>query len=79
MRKVIRNTIIFTIIVTTILNFIPNKSNFPKKYVIPIITASLVKYIIGDWDKGYQWTYIDYLYWTTIISISFIVTLKLAK
>lgn len=75
----ILNTIISTIIITTILNFIPNKSNFPKKYVIPIITASLVKYIVGDWDKGYQWSYSDYLYWITIISISFIITLQLAK
>lgn len=73
----ILNTILFTILITIILNFIPNKSNFPKKYVIPVITASLIKYIIGDWDKGYKWTYIDCLYWITIVSISFIITLQL--
>ena len=73
----IANTILFTLIITIILHFIPNKSNFPKIYIIPIIAASLVKYIIGDWDTGYKWTYIDYLYWITIISISFFVTLHL--
>ena len=40
-----------------------NKSNFPKQYIIPFITAMLIKYIQGDWDKNYTWSKLDIVYW----------------
>ena len=54
--------ILFSIIITLILYYIPNKSNFSKIYIIPIITALLVKYIYGDLDKNYQWSSKDIYY-----------------
>ena len=64
---------IVNIIGTTIFIQIPNKSNFPKEYMIPIIMSLIIKYSIGDLDKGYQLTYIDVFYWTYILGLSYII------
>ena len=67
-------TIIFVSIFSKLLMFFENKSNFPNYITIPLIVAPLTKYIIGDWDTGYRWSYMDILYWTTIFTISFLIT-----
>ena len=69
MNKIIQ-TVLFTIVCTLILTSIPNQSNFPGYVMIPIIVGTTAKYVIGDWDDGYQWSKSDILYWTTVIGIS---------
>lgn len=64
---------IFIFISTIILNFIPNKSNFNKLYIIPILSSLLSKYIIGDWDIGYKYTLYDLLFWIYNLFISYII------
>ena len=65
---------IVNIIGTIIFIHIPNKSNFPKEYVIPLIMSLIIKYSIGDLDKEYQWTYSDIFYWTYVLGLSYIIT-----
>lgn len=72
--KKILYTIIAVIIITCILNYIPNKSNFPKILIIPILTAGLIKYSVGDWDIGYTWSIYDIFYWLSIFILSGIIT-----
>ena len=65
--------IIVAIILTILFYLIPNKSNFPKKIMIPLIVSLIIKYSIGDLDRGYQWTVSDIYYWMMILDIPFIV------
>ena len=74
----ITNTIGFTILITILFLIIPNKSNFPKEIVIPILVAGITKYSLGDWDKKYKWTHLDILYWISIIGAS-VVTIYLSS
>tara|TARA_E500000178_G_C16826642_1_gene664090 strand:- start:561 stop:800 length:240 start_codon:yes stop_codon:yes gene_type:complete len=74
----ITNTIGFTILITILFLMIPNKSNFPKEIIIPILVAGITKYSLGDWDKKYKWTHLDILYWISIIVAS-IVTIYLSS
>ena len=68
----------FVALILTIIFFhIPNKSNFPKKYMIPIIVSLIIKYSFGDLDKGYQYTITDVYYWFTILFIPYITVLYL--
>ena len=69
MKKILL-TIISTIITTIFYYFIPNKSNISKYYIIPILVVFIVKYVLGDWDKGYSYTYIDLLFLLSIILFS---------
>jgi len=69
-------TLFFTIITSLILVYIGNHSNFPSTIIVPIITALLVKYSLGDWDRGYRYTRLDIVYWIIILSTSYI-TLKI--
>ena len=71
-------TILFTIVLTGIFVFIPNKSNFNDYIMIPIICSFVVKYILGDWDKNYTYTFSDILYFGTIIMTS-ITTVHIMK
>jgi hypothetical protein len=64
---------IVNIIGTIIFIQIPNKSNFPKEYMIPLIMSLIIKYSIGDLDKGYQFTYNDIFYWAYILGLSYII------
>lgn len=50
-----------------------NNSNFPSKYVIPLITVLSAKYFLGDFDIGYQWTFSDILFWVSLSLLSYIV------
>lgn len=59
--------------------YIPNKSNFPKKYMIPIMVSLIIKYIMGDLDKGYTYTVKDIYYWSIILFIPYMVVLYLEK
>ena len=43
MNKII-NTIGFTIFITILFLMIPNKSNFPREIMIPILVAGITKY-----------------------------------
>tara|TARA_B100001287_G_C22558866_1_gene470439 strand:- start:630 stop:887 length:258 start_codon:yes stop_codon:yes gene_type:complete len=73
-------TLILSSLITFGLLCINNKSNYPTSIYVPLLVALLVKYILGDWDKGYKWTYLDLFYWTFIIAFSyFIVKLFEAK
>ena len=66
-------TLLFVAVVSLLLTFIKNKSNFPSEIMIPLIAALFTKYILGDWDKGYRWTVSDVYYWTSIIFVSYLV------
>lgn len=65
-------TCILSILLSIILYFIPNKSNYSQYFMIPIIVILLIKYTIGDWDEGYIYTMKDIYYYFIIISISMI-------
>ena len=66
-------TLLFVIVVSYLLTFIQNKSNFPSEVMIPLIVALFTKYTLGDWDKGYIWTVSDMYYWTSIVLVSYLV------
>ena len=65
-------TILFVIIASLILANFTNRSNFPKVIMIPLIVGGLTKYVVGDWDKNFQWSYIDVFYWISTIGTSFL-------
>ena len=70
---------ILLVIVTTLffLSF-PNKSNLSLYIIIPVITALQAKYLLGDLDKGYQWSVSDIIYWISLYSSS-VVTIWIYK
>jgi hypothetical protein len=68
-----------TFILTILFFHIPNKSNFPKKYIIPIIVSIIIKYLFGDFDKGYTYTISDIYYWLIILLIPYIIVIYLEK
>jgi hypothetical protein len=65
------------LILTVVIFYIPNKSNFPKQIMIPIIVSLIIKYLFGDLDKGYKYTIYDVYYWFTILFIPYITVLYL--
>jgi hypothetical protein len=67
-----KNTLLIFILSFVFLQ-IPNKSNIPKEYMIPLIVALTAKYTIGDIDKGYQYTVSDIFYWMYILVIPYII------
>jgi len=56
-------TLVFSVLVTTALFFLPNNSNLRKEMILPFIVALLTKYVLGDWDEQYIWSYSDVYYW----------------
>lgn len=68
--------LLFSIFLSIVFHYMPNKSNIDDLYIVPIIVALLIKYIIGDWDKGSSYSYSDIYYFLLIFCAS-IVTLKL--
>lgn len=68
-----RNHTILTILISLILKDIPNRSNFNKQYMIPLISLLIVKYVLGDFDTGYQWTLSDIFFVLYIVSLSSII------
>ena len=71
-------TFLFVVLVTLGLSMIQNRSNFPTYIVIPLLTALLTKYTLGDWDSGFRWTSNDVLFWVSVLTTSY-VTLQLIK
>ena len=72
-------TCILSILLSIILYFIPNKSNYSHYFMIPIIVVLLIKYTLGDWDKGYIYTYKDILFYLVLGLISIITVYILTK
>jgi len=65
-------TLVFSVLLTTALFFLPNNSNLRKEYILPFIVALLTKYVLGDWDDGYIWSYSDVYYWGYVLLVSYI-------
>ena len=65
-------TLLFSVLLTTALFFLPNNSNLRKEYILPFIVALLTKYVLGDWDDGYIWSYSDVYYWGSVLLVSYI-------
>ena len=70
---------VLALFLTLLFFYIPNKSNFPKKYMIPIIVSLIIKYSLGDLDKGYSYTVSDVYYWFMILFIPYAVVLYLER
>jgi hypothetical protein len=71
-------TFLFVVMVTLGLSMIQNRSNFPTIIVVPLLTALLTKYTLGDWDSGFRWTSNDVLFLGSVLAISYL-TLQLIK
>ena len=72
-------TLVFSVLLTTALYFLPNNSNLRKEYILPFIVALLTKYVLGDWDDGYIWSYSDVYYWGSILIVSYITIVGMNK
>jgi len=72
-------TCILSILLSIILFLIPNKSNYSRYFMIPIIVILLIKYTLGDWDKGYIYTYKDILFYLILGLISIVTIYLLNK
>lgn len=68
-----------TIVFTLILFAIPNKSNTSDYIMIPLIVCLLLKYILGDIDKGSIITIYDFIYFGVIILTSILLIFCLNK
>lgn len=64
-------TIVLAILFTLLLKQFKNYSNFSDTIVIPLIVSLSVKYLLGDWDVGYNWTISDIFYWTCLYVTSY--------
>jgi len=64
-------SLLFPIFATIVLFFIENRSNLPAEVMIPIIVSLLTKYVLGDWDKGFQWSFSDVAYWASLLGTSY--------
>lgn len=65
-------TLVFSVLATTALFFLPNNSNLRKEMILPFIVALLTKYVLGDWDEQYIWSYSDVYYWGSVLLVSYI-------
>lgn len=70
---------VLALFLTLLFFYMPNKSNFPKKYMIPIIVSLIIKYSLGDLDKSYSYTVSDVYYWFMIVLIPYAVVLYLER
>jgi hypothetical protein len=61
-------TLVFAIVATWLLTFVDTRSNL---LFIPVIVAFLTKYVLGDWDYGYAYTYLDIFYWGSVAGVSY--------
>lgn len=64
-------TVVVVVVLTVFLVHIRNNSNIPTSVIVPLIVAGLVKYAVGDWDRGYAWTSSDIVYWLTLLGVSY--------
>ena len=65
-------TLLFSSVVTIGLFFLDNRSNMPSVFMIPILASLLTKYVLGDWDKGFQMSVMDLAYWISILGTSYV-------
>lgn len=72
-------TLIFVCFCSIFFLSIPNKSNFPTIIYIPLLVSLLTKYVVGDWDKNFQWSYVDFFYWISTIGTSFLTIILLKR
>lgn len=72
-------TLVFSVLVTTALFFLPNNSNLRKEMILPFIVALLTKYVLGDWDEQYIWSYSDVYYWGSVLLVSYITVIGMNK
>ena len=70
-------TLLFSVLLTTALFFLPNNSNLRKEYILPFIVALLTKYVLGDWDDEYIWSYSDIYYWGSVLLVSYITVIRI--
>ena len=62
-----------TVSLSYILKKVPNRSNFKRVYVIPLICLLVTKYVVGDFDLGYVWTLSDVFFVLYVLTISYLV------
>ena len=72
-------SIFITILLTTIIYHIPDKSNYSKYFMIPAMVVLFIKYFYGDWDKGYIYTHKDILFYLILGLISILTIFILTK
>lgn len=72
-------TLVFSVLLTTALFFLPNNSNLRKEMILPFIVALLTKYVLGDWDEQYIWSYSDLYYWGSVLLVSYITVIGMNK
>ena len=77
--NVIVRTLLFIVLLTTALFFLPNYSNIRKEMILPFIVALLTKYILGDWDEQYIWSYSDIYFWGSVLLVSYITVIGMNK
>ena len=58
---------------------INNKSNFSKKYYIPVMASIITKYVGGDFDKGYKYTANDIVFWIYNGVVSYLAVILFEK
>ena len=73
----IKNVVLVVMLTLFFLPF-PNKSNISPYVILPIIVSLQCKYLLGDLDKGFQWSLTDLVYWISLFGFS-IVTIWLYK
>jgi len=64
-------TLLFSSVATVLLVFVENRSNLPAEVMIPVIVSLLTKYVLGDLDEGFQWSFSDVAYWAGLLGTSY--------
>jgi len=73
---IIYQAIFYTIINCLGLLIFKNNSNISDFVIVPIITALLIKYFVGECDKGFLYSI---YYWSAIFGISFFIVILYNK
>ena len=63
----------YVISITLLYLLFKNYSNIPSRFIIPILVILQAKYVLGNWDSGYKFMYIDIVYWISQLIISYLV------
>tara|TARA_B100000035_G_C21032918_1_gene569316 strand:- start:1056 stop:1343 length:288 start_codon:yes stop_codon:yes gene_type:complete len=69
--RLYKNTLLLVFLTLFFLQ-IPNKSNYPREYYIPLMVALIAKYCIGDLDETFKWSISDIFYWIYILIVPYI-------
>lgn len=79
MLKKIILIVLLSVLLTIVLSSIQNKSNFQRRYIIPIIVALILKYLVGDLDKGYVYTINDVYFWLIVLLVPYVTIVYLGR